>query len=331
MTHLSDAALHHLRAVADQPDLTGTRYELIEPLGRGGMGTVYRVADRELQREVALKVLAAAADTAEGLERLAQEARVLARLEHPGIVPVHDVGRLRDGRAFYTMKLVRGNRLDHLVVANTPLAECLQIFERICEAVRFAHAQGVVHRDLKPGNIMVGAFGEVLVMDWGVAKVRDVVDLPPVSRSTVLPDGPDTIPGTVLGTPGYMAPEQRSGQPGAIDERSDVHALGAILRFLVTGAPAETDGSARAGNPAVPRAIEAICRKATAHVPAERYQTVGHLAADVARFRNALPVSAFPERLPDRARRLASKYRVPLALVLAYVGMRVLLLLLARR
>jgi len=132
---------------------------------------VYAADDRELQRRVALKVLAAPRITEEARERMLREARILARLEHPGIVPVHDILSLPDGRVAYAMKLVQGERLDAHARRLRGLRERLRIFERICEAVAFAHAQGVIHRDLKPGNIMVGSFGEVLVLDWGVAKI----------------------------------------------------------------------------------------------------------------------------------------------------------------
>ncbi len=166
--HLSDAALRHLQHVADLPDLTGTRYELVEPLGRGGMGAVYRVTDRALGRDVAMKVLSGVPDAA-ALARLDAEARVLAQLEHPGIVPVHDVGTLPDGRLFYVMKLVRGERLDARVDGGDTVSERVRLLMRVADAVAFAHARGIVHRDLTPANIMIGAFGEVLVMDWGLA------------------------------------------------------------------------------------------------------------------------------------------------------------------
>src|SRR5262249_50163747 len=155
MTWLSDAVLAHLRQVAGWPDVSGTRYELVETIGQGGMGTVYRAHDRQLDRDVALKVLHALPDGAQAPLRLAREARLIARLEHPGIVPVHDAGVLPDGRVYYAMKLVRGKRLDEQVDPATPLAERLHILQKICDAVAFAHANGVLHRDLKPQNVMV--------------------------------------------------------------------------------------------------------------------------------------------------------------------------------
>jgi len=170
---LPDSALDHLQEIAEQPDFSQTKYRVLSALGRGGMGCVYRGEDTELDREVALKVLSDPEPSPQALERLRQEARILARLEHPSIVPIHDVGSLPDGRLYYAMKRVRGSRLDtYLETRESSLPERLRIFEKICEAIAFAHCHGVIHRDLKPANIMVGAFGEVLVMDWGVAKVR---------------------------------------------------------------------------------------------------------------------------------------------------------------
>src|SRR5216683_3592012 len=171
MKFLSDKAVDRLRQTANTPDVSGTRYQLLERVARGGMGTVYAALDEALERRVALKVLDVPVADDDFARRLNREARVLARLEHPGIVPVHDVGTLSDGRVFYTMKFVEGHRLDKHIesVASTP--DRLRIFLRICDAVAFAHARGVLHRDLKPANIMVGPFGEVLVMDWGLAKL----------------------------------------------------------------------------------------------------------------------------------------------------------------
>src|ERR1700680_1100455 len=155
MTHLSNKVVDHLRSVADVPDLCDTKYQILETLGRGGMGTVYLGMDLELQRPVAIKVVGIANDSTDLRKRLSREARVLAQLEHPGIVPVHDVGQLPDGRPFYAMKLVRGEGLDRYLERPLTISALLQLFERICETVAFAHAQGVIHRDLKPENIMV--------------------------------------------------------------------------------------------------------------------------------------------------------------------------------
>jgi serine/threonine protein kinase len=168
---LSDSAIERLREAADSPDLAGTRYRLIDKIGQGGMGGVFRVEDTTLDRQVALKVISVSGGDSNWSARLVQEARVIASLEHPGIVPVHDAGVLADGRPFYTMKLVQGKRLDEHIATVPAVSDRLRIFLRICDAVAFAHAHGVLHRDLKPGNVMVGRFGEVLVMDWGLSKL----------------------------------------------------------------------------------------------------------------------------------------------------------------
>jgi serine/threonine protein kinase len=196
---VNDAALERLREAITEPDLSGTRFSVLSVAGRGGMGTVYVAEDSALSRKVALKVLESSS------ELLQREARVLAGLEHPGIVPVHDSGTLPDGRAWYAMKLVQGERLDEALRRPLGLSERLRIFLQICETVAFAHARGVLHRDLKPQNIMIGSFGEVLVLDWGLAR---------------LPGDGDS--GRV-GTPGFAAPEA---------DADDVYSLGAILNCM---------------------------------------------------------------------------------------------------
>ena len=299
MNVLSDAALRRLRDAADAPDLSGTKYEMVERIGQGGMGTVYRAHDRELDRDVALKVVRLPEAAPDVALRMLREARTLAQLEHPGIVPIHDVGTLADGRAFYAMKLVRGAPLD--AIPSSPLVERLRIVERLCEAVAFAHAHGVIHRDLKPQNVMVGPFGEVLVMDWGVAKLSSESD------------------GAVVGTPGYMAPEQAAGDVSAVDARADVFAIGGILRDLsATSADAADNGRAEPARP-----LRAIIHKAMAPDRQTRYANVLSLARDVAAFRSGDPVSAYRENIFERTRRLAVRHSTPILLVLAYLIMRV--------
>lgn len=312
MTRLSDSALEHLRRVAEWPELPGQRFEVLEAIGQGGMGTVYRARDKVLDREVALKVLRPEMSGADWASRLEREARVLARLEHPGIVPVHDVGTLADGRIFYLMKLVRGQRLDEFTRTAT-LAETLRAFLRICEAVSFAHAGGVVHRDLKPSNVMVGSFGEVLVLDWGIARVAGAAEPAGASRPAAESVEGDTAPGTVLGTPGFMAPEQAQGALHLVDERTDVFALGAILRSIVSRPDSEA-----------PRPLAAIWANAMAPEPGSRYSSVADLAADVTRFLDGQPVLSYQEPFLERLGRLYTKYQTAILLILAYVVMRLL-------
>src|SRR5262245_36221565 len=176
MNWLSDSRVSHLRAVVGDPDFSVTKYTFVKELARGGMGTVYLAEDTELNRQVAIKVLSVPEMTEDLRRRMIREAQIIARLEHPGIVPVHDVGVLPDGRVFYAMKFVRGVRLDEYAANTSSTRERLRKFQAVCDAVAFAHAHGVIHRDLKPQNIMIGSFGEVLVLDWGVAKIlRDEV------------------------------------------------------------------------------------------------------------------------------------------------------------
>jgi len=302
MTLLTDATIARLQAAATWPEFVTDRYLVTGAIGRGGMGAVYLAHDQLLGRDVAIKVSnAIASETID--ERLQREARILAGLEHPGIVPIHDAGRLADGRLFYVMKRVRGTTLRAFLDSVPPLGDRLRVFERICDGVALAHARGIVHRDLTPDNVMVGEFGEVLVLDWGLATGADRAG---------------DEPGTVAGTRGFMAPEQARGATGEITARTDVFGLGAILRLLLGGAP-PGEGAAR-----VPRPLEAICAKALSADPADRYDSVRALAADVAQFRAGGAVSAYRESLLERAARFGRAYRTPILLVIGYVVMRAL-------
>jgi serine/threonine protein kinase len=320
---LSDWALERLREAADSPDLSGTRYRLVDKLGQGGMGGVFRVEDTVLDRQVALKVLSVADPDGAWSARLSQEARIIAKLEHPGIVPVHDAGGLPDGRPYYAMKLVQGKRLDEHVASVPALSDRLRIFLRICDAVAFAHAHGVLHRDLKPGNVMVGPYGEVLVMDWGLSKLmaekgREVtVPGKATSSDSAKLSADNTEHGIVLGTPGYMAPEQSRGE--SLDQRADVYSLGAILQFVL------------ADSSPIPRALAAIRRQAMADERALRYQTVQALATDVEHFLDGLPVSAYPEGPLTHAWRWIVRNRVWILLLLAYLVTRALLIFFSPR
>ncbi len=238
MKWLSDEKLNYLRTVVVNPDFSSTKYTFIKELGRGGMGTVYLAEDRELNRLIAIKVLNTLEVTEDLRTRMVREAQIIAGLEHPGIVPVHDVGVLADGRVFYAMKFVRGSRLDEYAIQNASLGDRLRKFQAVCDAVAFAHAHGVIHRDLKPQNIMIGSFGEVLVLDWGVAKI-------------LAADNTDED-GLVIGTRDYMSPEQARGEIGELDQRADVYSLGAVLQFLVKDIPK------------VSKPARAICLKAMA-------------------------------------------------------------------
>lgn len=338
MKFISDKSIERLRSGADAPDLEGTRYRLLERVARGGMGVVYAAEDAKLERRVALKVLDFPANNSELAKRLLREARVLARLEHPGIVPVHDVGTLADGRVFYTMKFVEGQRLDRHLAAVDSLPDRLRLFLRICDAVAFAHACGVLHRDLKPANIMIGPFGEVLVMDWGLAKIlRDGAGHSAAeedAEAAVIGSAPEEAPpedttqiseatghGAVMGTPGYMSPEQARGDLQHLDERSDLYALGAILRSML-GATA---------NSRMTRPLEAICAKATAENPAFRYRSVIQFAQDVSRYLDGLPVAAYRESMLERSGRFYRRYQAAILLIAAYLVMRVLILVFMKR
>ena len=246
------------------------------------MGTVYVARDRVLDRDVAVKVLDVADQSGARAARLPREAHILARLDHPGIVPVHDAGTLPDGRAFYVMKLVKGRAARRVSSAQAlrSLADRPGTSSaRMLDAVAFAHAHGIVHRDLKPENIMVGAFGEVLVMDWGVAQ-----------------DGPARMrEAAVVGTPGFMPPEQERRR-ARVDARADVFALGAMLARLLASRAAAARRDRREG--------------AATPTPA-RYQNVAALAADLARFRDREPVEAYRESIGERALRVYRRYELP--------------------
>ncbi|MEQ1692604.1 MAG: serine/threonine-protein kinase [Gemmatimonas sp.] len=320
---LSDAALRHLQSTIDLPD-AGPRFSVQSLIGQGGMGRVYAVHDRLLDRDVALKVLSLEAETADLAQRLAREARVLARLEHPGIAAIHDAGTLADGRPYYLMRLVRGASLVDPTLLGAR-GERLRLFLRVCDAVAFAHARGVVHRDLKPGNVMVGEYGDVVVLDWGIAKVfgppsGEVSAMPsPVvasGRKAAEPEF-DTADGVTVGTPGFMAPEQTAGNP--VDARADVYGLGALLRHMLNGS-----ADARA---TIPPPLSAIVNRAMSVEPAARYQRVDDLASDVRRWLDDESVSAYRETIVERSRRVYQRNRVLVLLLAAYVVVRVTILL----
>ncbi len=297
------------------PPSADARFELVRVLARGGMGTIRQAFDHHLLRTVALKVLEPTRDApADEVVRFVEEAQITAQLDHPNIVPVHDLGRRADehGRPFFAMKLVTGqtlgdvfrrmraNRLD-----SVQLEQALEIFMKVCDAVSFAHSRGVVHRDLKPDNVMVGSHGQVYLMDWGVALLKGTSRPSDATARVVLERDPKLgnveETGTIVGTAAYMAPEQAQGETASTDERTDVFGLGAILYELLTGLPPnpgrsydETLESAQRGErappeeraawPDVPPGLCEITRRALSTRPEDRHPTVDALKSDVKDF-----------------------------------------------
>ena len=259
------ATQHNLTVTMMTRPIDDQRYEILELIGAGGIGRVYRAIDRYLQRELAIKVLSSTRSHEDDqVQRFMAEAQIGAQLQHTGIAPVYEMGYFADGSPFLAMKLVRGQTLAAILAARHSTREnlpsLLATIEQVCQAIAYAHARQVVHRDLKPGNIMVGQFGEVQVMDWGLAKVlRSSQDATTASRVSETSPARDTdssqpsalsirtfrmdadpfasLPGTVAGTPAYMSPEQSRGTVDAVDQRTDVFALGAILCEILTGKP----------------------------------------------------------------------------------------------
>ena len=300
-------------------------YDQPEPLGEGGMGVVCRARDLELDREVAIKTLQPRyVGAASAAAQFVREAKITARLQHPGIPPVHDIGTLPDGRPYMVMKLIRGRTLSELLKerGSGPSA-WLDEFEAVCHAVGYAHSRGVIHRDLKPANVMVGAFGEVQVMDWGLAKVLNSTefdsledrdpDPPAVTRSGFTPPEP-TRTGSTKGTPAYMSPEQARGDTRQIGERSDVFSLGAVLLTLLTGRPPYTgadvvtvvrqaatgdlaDAHRRLARCGADRDVISLCRKCLSADPADRPADAEQVATEVARIRKAAEQAVHTRRV----------------------------------
>lgn len=289
-----------MRGEASGAEMPDGRYELGDLLASGGQGDIYRIYDRRLRRQLVMKVLdkQLAADSM-SIARFIQEAQLTAQLQHPAIVPVHEIGALLDGRPFYTMTEVRGRTLAavidevhrasqhgwHAEAGGVGIGRLVDVFQRVCEAVGYAHSSGILHRDLKPQNVMLGTFGEVLVIDWGLARfVSDAPELPS-KLSTIRQDNGSFASeiGTVVGTRGYMAPEQAGG--AALSPRSDVYALGMILREILTGERGVAVLPIRTSplRP-MPSDLVAIAERAIAQAPEDRFADAKDLAAAVASF-----------------------------------------------
>jgi tetratricopeptide (TPR) repeat protein/tRNA A-37 threonylcarbamoyl transferase component Bud32 len=321
-----------------QATTSGGRYRVLRPHARGGLGAVFVALDAELNREVALKqLLDHRADDPASRARFLREARITGGLEHPGIVPIYGLGSYDDGRPFYAMRFVRGDSLKEAIdrfhtdegLKSDPgrrsleWRQLLRRFLDVCNATDYAHSRGVLHRDIKPDNVIVGRHGETLVIDWGLAKPvgRHDRESDPGDR-TLGPSssGAATLPGSVLGTPAYMSPEQAAGDFDRLGPRSDVYSLGATLYCLLTGRPPfegddvdEVLRAVQAGDFPRPRtpdpALEAVCCKAMARAPEDRYTTPKALADDVERWLADEPVTAWREPWLRRARRWARRHR----------------------
>ncbi len=318
-------------------------YEVGDTHARGGMGAILCAKDLNISRTVAMKVLLSErADAAANLMRFVDEAKITGQLEHPNIVPVHELGVDEQGRLFYTMKFVMGVTLKQVLeeikqgkpetIARYSLAQLLTVFQKICDAVAFAHARSIVHRDLKPENIMLGEYGEVLVMDWGLAKVLKIDKTQPYEGPTLLDaddvasarlDAADvyrTVAGTVMGSPNFMPPEQAEGRIDQIDARTDIFALGGLLYNILTLQPPITGNTvpellekARtaqitppSGGPRsvvaasfphlphgkVPDSLSAVAMKALSKAPEDRYQSVKELQQDIEAYQNGFATAA---------------------------------------
>jgi serine/threonine-protein kinase len=336
---------------------TGSRFQILRRHAEGGLGAVSVALDTELNREVALKqIRRSVADRADYRARFVLEAEITGALEHPGIVPVYSLGYDAGGQPFYAMRFIRGDSLADAIAAfhkrwpsqhspgddRTPgermasasreleLRSLLRRFIDVCNAIGYAHSRGVLHRDLKPRNIMLGKFGETLVVDWGLAKAAGqgdadaALDVDTAIRPASASGTPDTMPGSAIGTPQFMSPEQAAGRLELLGARSDVYALGATLYAILTGhAPVEgsdvrevLDKVQRGEiapplvyDSAVARALEAICQKAMAMQPEDRYDSAGALAEDIERWLADEPVRAYHDSRLERSRRWARKHR----------------------
>ncbi len=345
--------------VGTPSDVEG-RFRILRPHRKGGLGAVHVARDEELNREVALKeVRDRFARDPEAQNRLRVEAEITGGLEHPGIVPVYGLGSYPDGRPFYCMRFIQGDSLAEAIKKfrrarstmsasqrNLRLRNLLSRFVDVCEAVAYAHSRQVLHRDLKPGNIMLGRYGETLVVDWGLAKALGTEETlaPGVDRPVVPRSGSTAAPtqvGSLIGTPEYMSPEQAEGRLEELGPATDVYSLGATLYCILTGrAPFrgkdkdEILAQVKRGDfarpcevdPRIPKPLEAICLKAMAFEPSRRYETPDELASDVERWLADEPVSAYAEPWSVRAARMLRKNRAAAMTLSAIVATTVVAL-----
>lgn len=314
----------------------GDRFRVLRPHARGGLGQVSVALDRELHREIALKeILPQHADHPDSKSRFLIEAEVTGRLEHPGIVPVYGLGKYSDGRPYYAMRFIRGESLKSAIKQFysrdwtgqdsqriLELRNLLGRFIDVCNAIAYAHSRGVLHRDIKPANIMLGDYGETLVVDWGLAKMPGQLESTDPDHSVLrLSSGSDsdqTLPGTAIGTPAYMSPEQAKGRLDELGPATDVYSLGATLYELLTNKPPiegkdvgevlhrATRGDIvppRQSSPNVPKPLGAICQKAMAIEIASRYPSPSELASDIEKYLADEPTDAYREPLNERLRR----------------------------
>ena len=304
------------------PKLAADRYVIAGEVGRGGLGRVLRARDEVLDRPVALKELFATDDASR--RRFIREVLITARLQHPSIVPVYDAGRREDASPVYAMKLVAGRPLDRAIAGAETFEQRLALLPTVlavADAIAYAHSQRIIHRDLKPGNVLVGEFGETIVIDWGLAKDLSIDDHEALEAGPYR-GGEHTVAGAVMGTPGYMAPEQAAGED--VDERADVYALGAILYHVVSGTLPHRgttfeevitrviNGDVRPLTeiePQTPRDLATIIGKAMAREPAQRYRNARDLADDLRRFQTGQLVGAHHYTATQRFVRWIRRHR----------------------